>query len=198
MPYEELLALVNARSGHFAFESGHHSDGWLDLETICRTPGKLDPFITALADRLAAYRPEVICGPMVEGAFVGLMVAAKMRLDFVYAARFAPESPAALFSVKYRIPPPLRSTVAGTRVAVVNDFISAGSAVRGAFEHLQSLSANIVAFASLAVLGDEFLRFAAERKLPVEALLQKKLNLWEPAACPLCAQGVRLEHPANA
>ena len=41
MPYDDLLPLVNARSGHFAYESGHHSDLWLDLETLCESPTAL-------------------------------------------------------------------------------------------------------------------------------------------------------------
>lgn len=198
MPYQEVVALVNARSGHFAFESGHHSDSWLELETLCQSPLLLDPYVTELSTRLAPHEPEVICGALVEGAFVAMLVAAKMQCSFVYAARLAQECPAEMFSVRYRIPAPLQPIVAGRRVVIVNDFISAGSAVRGAYEHLQSLSANVVAVASLVVLGDGFSRFAAEHALPVETLLRKELNLWLPTECPLCEQGVRLEHPATA
>jgi hypothetical protein len=40
--------------------------------------------------------------------------------------------------VKYRIPPALRSQVRGKRVAIVNDVINAGSAVRGTFLDLRN------------------------------------------------------------
>ena len=88
--------------------------------------------------------------------------------------------------------------MANTRVAIVNDVISAGSAVRGAYEHLRSLQANVVAVASLVVLGEEFTRFAESRELPVIALLRKSHNLWKLEDCPLCAQRVPLEHLAQA
>src|SRR5437870_1450343 len=31
---DDLLSSVRARRGHFELESGHHSDFWLDLETL--------------------------------------------------------------------------------------------------------------------------------------------------------------------
>ena len=56
------------------------------------------------------------------------------------------------------------------RVAIVNDVISAGSAVRGAYANLQALGGQVVAVGSLAVLGTPFVTFARERSLPLEAL----------------------------
>jgi orotate phosphoribosyltransferase len=36
---DRILQAVSARLGHFKLESGHHSDLWLDLETLCLRPG---------------------------------------------------------------------------------------------------------------------------------------------------------------
>ena len=199
MSNEEILSLVKSRSGHFAFESGYHGDLWFDLETLCESPGRLDPFIEELARRVQVHDPEVICGPLVEGALVALLVASKLRCRFVYALRSTPSKAAGkLFPVEYRIPPPLYPAVEQKRVMIVNDVISAGSAVRGAYDHLCSLEAKVVGIAALAVLGDEFQRFAAAHELPLVSLLNRSHRMWEPRACPLCAQGVPLEHPGNA
>src|SRR5438034_8381847 len=148
---DELLSLVRARSGHFVYESGYHSDVWWDLETLCRRPTALLPFVAALAARVHEYQPDVICGSLVEGAFVGLLVASELRCDFAYAVRFAPESSQQLFSISYQLPPPLQAVVAGKRIVMVNDVISAGSAVRGTMQHAQQLGGNVVAVASLVV-----------------------------------------------
>jgi orotate phosphoribosyltransferase len=196
--YEEILTFVNARSGHFKYESGHHGDTWLDLETICSSPAALVPYITELSSRIGEYEPEVICGPLVEGALLALLVAADLRLKFVYAARYDPRKDNRLYSVEYRIPGPLREAVRRKRVAIVNDVISAGSAVRGAYEDLISLQADVVVVASLVTLGDEFVRFAGERKLPMVGLLHRPHNVWEPSRCPLCAGGMKLEQLAEA
>src|SRR5438876_4967205 len=104
MPYDNFLSLVNARSGHFAYESGHHSDLWLDLETLCESPAGLQPFIDELANQLVPFDPAVICGSLVEGAFIALLVAKKMNKRFVYSSRFEPENSPVLFPVRYLIP----------------------------------------------------------------------------------------------
>lgn len=194
---EEILSLVNARSGHFRYESGHHGDTWLDLETLCHSPSALRPYVTELAQRIFTYEPEVICGPLVEGAFVALSVASEMRRSFVYAGRYAPQDEDRLFSVQYRIPEALHEAVRDKRVAIVNDVISAGSAVRGAYKDLLGLKAKVVVVASLVILGDEFLRFAEAHELPLLGLLQRPHNIWEPSSCPLCARGMKLESLAK-
>src|SRR5947209_1195227 len=75
MTQDELLSLVHAQSGHFVHESGYHSNVWWDLEALCHRPTALSPFVGALATRVAQYNPEVICGALVEGAFLALLVA---------------------------------------------------------------------------------------------------------------------------
>ena len=55
-----LLSTVGVRRGHFRFESGHHSDVWMDLETLCLRPAAIQPFSAALADRLRPYRVDAV------------------------------------------------------------------------------------------------------------------------------------------
>jgi orotate phosphoribosyltransferase len=105
----------------------------------------------------------------------------------------AREDQSGLFPVEYRLPAAQRAVVESKRVAVVNDVISAGSAVRGTYEDLRRLKANIVAIGSFLVLGNAIDDFARERNLPVEALERRPLSTWAPADCPLCRDGVPLE-----
>ena len=190
---EELLSLVRGRPGHFQFESGHHGDLWLELETLCLHSHNLQPFAAQLAARLRQHSVEVVCGPLVEGAFVALLVSLELGREFVYAERFATGGRGDLYPVEYRLPKALRSAVKGKRVAIVNDVISAGSAVRGAFSDLQSIGADVVAIGALLGLGDFIAKFAAEHPLALELLHQVPHNLWAPAECPLCAAGQPLE-----
>ena len=154
---EELVSQLPGRIGHFRLESGHHSDLWIDLELLCLRPEFVQQRAAELAARLAPHRVDAVCGPLVEGAFVALLVAARPgRRVLLHGALCAAEDDglgATLFPVDYRLPPVLRARLRGKRVAIVNDVISAGSAVRGTFEDLQSCGANTVAVASLAVLG---------------------------------------------
>jgi orotate phosphoribosyltransferase len=190
---ESLLSSVRARRGHFEFESGHHGDFWLDLETLCVRPAAIRALAADLAGRLRAYGVDAVCGPLNEGAFIALLVAAELDCDFTYAERFPHPARDTLFPVEYRVPEAQHSLVRARRVAIVNDVISAGSAVRGAYANLQELGAQVVAVGSLAVMGTLFVTFARERALPLEALAHVPHNLWTPAECPLCQQGVPAE-----
>jgi orotate phosphoribosyltransferase len=52
-------------------------------------PNAVRPLASELAERLRPFGLEVICGPLIEGAFVGIMVAEALGVEFVYADRVA-------------------------------------------------------------------------------------------------------------
>ena len=196
MTADELLALVHARSGHFVHESGYHSNVWWDLEALCQRPAALSSFVTALATRVAAHHPKVVCGALVEGAFVGLLVASEVGCEFAYTLRCAGDA-RQLFPVRYHLPATLRQVVRDKRVVIVNDVISAGSAVRGTIEDVRQHGGNVVAVASLVLLGHTFADFCQAQQIPLITLFQQELSMWLPEACPLCAAGDTPEYPAN-
>lgn len=95
-------------------------DLWLDLETLCLRPHGMRPFAAAqLATRLAPYRVEAICGPLVEGAFIALLAASELDCTFIYAERFAaPDRETlreTLYPVEYHVPTTLQPAVCGKR-----------------------------------------------------------------------------------
>ncbi len=190
---DKILSLVRGRRGHFQLESRHHGDLWLELETLCLRPREIQPFVVRLAAALRRYRVEVVCGPLVEGAYVALLVALELGCDFVYAERFANSSREGLFPVEYRLPKALHGAVKGRRVAIVNDVISAGSAVRGAFRDLRLIGAEVVVIGALLGLGDSIEKFASEDHIALELLQRMPHNFWTPEECPLCAAGEPIE-----
>jgi orotate phosphoribosyltransferase len=189
---EALAALLPARRGHFRYESGHHGDLWLDLPRLYRDPGAVRRFAEQLAERLRPHRPEAVCGPLVEGAFVALQVAESLSLPFSYSERFDTGEDR-LFPVRYRVPDALRDELRGRRMAVVNDVVNAGSAVGGTLDDLAACAARPVAIATLAVLGERAEALAAERGVALEALLTLPHRIQAPGACDDCARGVPLE-----
>ena len=89
---KEIAALLPWRKGHFKFESGHYGDTWLDLELLCVQPEPVEQLAAVLADCLSEQRADAICGPLVEGAFVAMMVARRLKVPFTYAERFDSKS----------------------------------------------------------------------------------------------------------
>jgi len=186
-----MTSLFAPQHGHFRFESGHHSSQWLELETLFLEPARIEPFAGELAQRLASREIEAVCGPLVEGAFLALLVARRLGVPFTYSERIETGS-GALYPIAYRIPRAQHRHLCGKRVAIVNDVISAGSAVGRTALHLDECGATTAAIAALLVLGDWTARFAAERNLAVESLERRPLEIWKPEECPLCASGVPL------
>ncbi|MDQ3930623.1 MAG: orotate phosphoribosyltransferase [Chloroflexota bacterium] len=192
---QQLLNLLSARKGHFRLESGHHGGLWLDLDPLFVMPARIKPFVKALAERLNRHDIEAVCGPLVGGAFLAQAIASLLNVEFYYAQRFAPAMPDAgtLYPVDYRIPGGVGGMVRGKSVAVVDDAISAGSAVRGTLATLEANGAKPVAVGALLVLSDQASRFCRERVLALEHIAQLPYDVWLPAECPLCASGVLLE-----
>jgi|SRR5579872_4086398 len=190
---ENFLSFVRGRHGHFKFESGHHGDLWLELETLCMHPREIQPLAAQLAAKLGQHKVEAVCGPLVEGAFIALLVSLELGCEFVYAERFANEAREGLYPVEYRLAKALRPSVKNKRIAIVNDVISAGSAVRGAFRDLKAVGAEVVAIGALLALSDSISGFAAEHHIALELLQQMPHNLWTPSQCPLCGAGQPLE-----
>src|SRR5579872_7211313 len=94
-----------SRMGHFLLESGHHGELWLDLELLCLKPELVRPAAVELAAQLKELDAECVCGPLVEGAFVGLMVAEELAIEFTYSERITG------FPFRYRLPNALRRKV---------------------------------------------------------------------------------------
>lgn len=188
-----LLDLLRVRRGHFQFESSHHGNLWLDLDSLFLRPRLLLPFAQELARRLAPYHIEAVVGPLVGGALLAQTVATEIGTAFAFAERTIDAN-----AVRYRIPEALRHRLAGKRIAIVDDAINAGSATCATHAELASCDAHPVAIGSLLLLGTVALPFFAEKGLPVERIAALPNDLWEPAHCPLCAAGQPLNNPPAA
>lgn len=183
----ELEALLQPRRGHFVYESGHHGELWLDLARLFLHPERVRPLATALADRLRGHGPTAVCGPLVEGAFVGLVVASALGVPFTYSEPRRATHQSGLYPVSYPIPTVLQAELRNQRVAIVNDVVNAGSAVRGTLASLEQCGATVVAVGTLATYGDSARELAAAHGVALETLAAFPIRIWEPSACPLCA-----------
>jgi orotate phosphoribosyltransferase len=190
------LSALDVRTGHFLLESGMHADQWLDLDTAFVEPDVIAPVVDALAQLLAPYAPTAICGPLLGGAFLAQALAARMHMRFYCAERAADAGGGGLFRAAYRFPAGQRKRLAGERLAIVDDIISAGSSVRATIADAQAAGAQVVAVGALMTLGDVGRSHFADAGIPVLTPAHRSFSMWAPEDCPLCARGVSLERPA--
>lgn len=194
---QNLFNLLAARNGHFRYESGYHSDLWLDLDLLLLRPRALQPLVTELANKLAQYSLAGICGPLVGGALVAQIVASELDIEFYYTERFVRPQHQGMYPVEYRLPLGLRQVIHGKNVAILDDVISAGSAVRGTLADLRACGIGSVVVGALLVLGDSAPNYFAEQQIPLESVTSRPNKLWLPSECPLCLSGIPLEDVTN-
>lgn len=193
-------------------ESGYHSETWYDLDALLSRRDRLEPFLAEFARRLAPHRPDVICGPETGGARLAAALAPLLGLPAVATVRLAPPlasppppatpAPAAtapgLFPVRYEVRPADRARLAGRRVALIDDAISAGSAIRGSHASLLAAGAVPVVVGALFVFGGGAAEFTARHGLALEFLAAPDYRLWLPTDCPHCARGTPFESVSDA
>ncbi len=191
----DFLDLVGSRRGHFLLESGHHGRLWLELDTLFVNPRRIAPIVSGLVEALRPHRVDAVCGPLLGGAFLAQLVARELEVEFCFTEAEAPSVGSALYQARYHLPVALAARVSGKRLALVDDVMSAGSALRATYESLVAQEAQCVAAGAMLVLGSTGAGFFERAGIPVEAVVRHDYDLWEPAACPLCAAGVPLEDP---
>jgi orotate phosphoribosyltransferase len=132
------------------------------------------------------------------GAFLAQLVAHSLGVKFVFTERVMPPHADGLYRAGYRLPPAFAADLAGNRVAIVDDVMSAGSALLGTYTELRGHEALPVVAGALLVLGSTGADFFAQQEVAVEAVIREDYQLWLPSECPLCVAGLPLEGVAEA
>ncbi|WP_343716164.1 phosphoribosyltransferase family protein [Inquilinus sp.] len=189
---EAVRRAVSATRGHFHYESGHHGDLWLDLDSLFLDAARMRGWAAALAGRAAGLGVEIVCGPLTGGAFLAQSIAAELGIGFVHAERAVRDG-----TVQYRIPSALAAGLAGRRVLVADDAINAGSALGLTLAELSRHGAVPAGIACLLTLGEAAGRIAAGQGVPLLALAALQRGMWLPQDCPLCAAGMPLQDRAG-
>jgi orotate phosphoribosyltransferase len=188
-----FIQLVAGRRGHFEMESGYHSALWLDLDALFANPDRVRPFVSALADSLRSYRAQVVCGPLLGGAFLAQNIAELLGAEFWYTEPVSRAETTGLYGAQYRLPAAFVGRATQPRVAVVDDVMSAGSSLRATLAALREQGCDVVVAGALLILGTVGVKYFADQNVPVEGVARGELEMWTPADCPHCAVGVPLE-----
>lgn len=186
--------LAHPRQGHFDLGTGYHGDVWLDLDALFLRPALLRPHVRWLADRLREHQVDAVCGPLEGGAFLAQALADLLETAFLAARRIsaAPEGKA----TTYRLPS-VRGGISGWQVAIADDAVNAGTAVRACSEQLRDRGAVPVAVAALLSLGPSSTTMPATLSAPFYATGTMQSEAWPMGNCPLCASGLPLTDPPS-
>ena len=180
---EETGALL---TGHFELRSGLHSNRFFQCANVLRYPRVAGRLCEELVKRVNAAMDlgavDGVISPALGGILVGHEVARAMDTRCIFAEKQDNKLVMRRFALK-----------PGERYVVAEDVITRGGRVQETIDLVTAAGAEVTA---VLVLVD---RSAGQAKFdyPVFSLLQMAPQVWEPAACPLCAQKQPFVHPGS-
>ena len=178
--------------GHFRLTSGLHSPGYLQCALVLQHPKHADAIGLAIAERTRDLGPTVVLSPALGGVVIGQEVGRGLGVRAIFAER---QDGALMLRRGF-------SLSGQDRVLVVEDVWTTGGSTRETIQVARAAGAVVVGAASivdrsaagrLSAPGES----PADLGVPFVSLLGMDLPTYDPAACPLCAQGVPAVKPGS-
>jgi orotate phosphoribosyltransferase len=186
---EELFPLFETagaiRHGHFELSSGRHSDTYVQCALVLQYPRFAEKLGEALAALFSDARIDIVVSPAMGGVVIGQEVARALPApnDSVHGgvpALFVERDSNGIMTLRrgFSIEP-------DQHVLVVEDVWTTGGSTEEAIHVVQQAGGRVVAAGALID------RSGGQIEFPVEsnALIQLKIDSYEPEDCPLCRQG---------
>jgi len=169
--------------GHFRLSSGLHSAGYLQCARVLQFPEAATQLGAALADRAGPWTADVVLSPALGGVVIGHEVARALGVRAVFAER---SEGRLMLRRGFEIAP-------AERVLVVEDVLTTGGSTRETIDVAVGGGGAVVG--AVAVIDRSERRNAFE--VPFTALAHFSFPTYDPAGCPLCAQGVPVTKPGS-
>jgi orotate phosphoribosyltransferase len=184
---DSLLALFRRSGalldGHFRLSSGLHSNGYLQCALVLQDPQTAGALGDLLADRVRHLSPVTVLSPALGGVIIGHEVARGLGVRAIFAER---QDGRLLLRRGFSVAP-------GERMVVVEDVVTTGLSTRETIEVARAAGAEVIGAAALVDRSGG----SASLDVPFAALLAVDLPTWDPASCPLCAQGLPIVKPGS-
>jgi orotate phosphoribosyltransferase len=174
-------------SGHFRLTSGLHSPEYLQCALVLQHPRHAAELGSLLAEALREVAPQpvgLVVSPALGGLIIGHEVARALGARFIFTER--DEQKKMTLRRGFTVAP-------GEAALVVEDVITTGGSTRDVVEVLRAAGANPMAAASIIDRSGG----RADVGVPRIALATLQVVAYDPAECPLCAQGLPLVKPGS-
>lgn len=174
--------------GHFRLTSGLHSSEYLQCALVLQHPLHAESLGRSLAEGLRQMgisgAVDVVAAPAVGGLIIGHEVARALGARFVFTERDAERKMSLRRGFACR---------SGETAVVVEDVITTGGSTAEVIEVLRGGGVRVLAAGSIIDRSGG----AANVGVPRVALQTLTVETWDPAACPLCAEGVPVVKPGS-
>lgn len=178
--FQETHALLE---GHFQLTSGLHSPRYLQCALVLQYPEHAEWVGRALAREFAGDEIAVVVAPAVGGIVVAHETARALRARALFAERDA-----GVMTLRrgFRINE-------GERVLVVEDVVTTGGSTRETIEAVLGVGGLVAGAGSMVDRSGGEVDVGVKRV----ALLTLEVPTYDPAECPLCAEGIPAIKPGS-
>jgi orotate phosphoribosyltransferase len=186
---EELFPIFESagavRHGHFELSSGRHSDTYVQCALVLQYPRFAEKLGQALASLFSDARIDVVVSPALGGVIIGQEVARalpapKDTLGGGVPALFVERDNNGIMTLRRGF-----SITPDQHVLVVEDVWTTGGSTEEAIHVVQEAGGRVVAAGALIDRSGGAIEFPVESN----ALIQLKIDSYEPEECPLCRLG---------
>lgn len=176
-------------NGHFLLTSGLHSPEFFQSAKALQHPAIAEFFAGQMHSVMLSHFPgltvDAVCAPAMGGLIIGHEVARAFGVRFIFTER-DPATREMSLRRGFSVAP-------GERLLIVEDVVTTGGSMKEVFDILQAAGAQVLAGASIVDRSGG----SSDIGLPRIALATLSATTYEPAACPLCAQGIPAVKPGS-
>jgi orotate phosphoribosyltransferase len=169
--------------GHFRLTSGLHSAGYLQSALVLQHPAHAEALGRALAVALGDLEATAVMSPALGGLIIGHEVGRALGVRAVFAER---QDGVLTLRRGFALSP-------ADRVVVIEDVVTTGGSTRETIDVARRSGAAVVAAGAIVDRSGG----ASTLDVPFRALAVLSLPTYQPAECPLCAQGVAVTKPGS-
>ncbi len=194
---EELLQMFETagaiRHGHFELSSGRHSDTYVQCALVLQYPRFAEQLGQALAALFSDARIDAVVSPALGGVVIGQEVARALpaphdSIGGGVPALFVERDGSGSMTLRrgFTLKP-------DQHILVVEDVWTTGGSTEEAIHVVQEAGGRVVAAGALIDRSGGMIEFPVESN----ALIQLKIDSYEPEDCPLCRQGSSATKPGS-
>jgi orotate phosphoribosyltransferase len=183
----DLSACGAHQKGHFRLSSGLHSSDYLQCAIYLAVPRRAQLAGHMLGDAVKASMvpPAMIVSPAIGGLIIGHETARALGVPFLFTERDSNGQMALrrCFSI-----------APNQGVIVVEDVVTTGGSIHEVIEIVEAHRAHVLGVVSLVNRSGNANPFDP---VPYRTLIEADFPAWEAGSCPLCREGVAIDHPGS-
>jgi len=169
--------------GHFRLSSGLHSSGYLQCALVLQHPAHAETLGRELGDLLRDLNATAVLSPALGGLIIGHEVGRALGVRAIFAERQDN-----VLTLRRGF-----SLSADDRVVIIEDVVTTGGSTRETMVVARQAGATVVGAGAIVDRSSG----GASLDVPFRSLVALSLPTYDPAACPLCAEGKPITKPGS-